>query len=95
MPQNIPANTNDVTRITNELNPSSPVTPEIECTCVSCGNVFTLSAEEQDWYLSLGYSIPKRCFTCRKIRRAEKTAFDRGRKHMLNTISAIGETLRK
>ncbi|MFN3974250.1 MAG: zinc-ribbon domain containing protein [Dehalococcoidia bacterium] len=40
-------------------------------TCVECGNPFTFTAGEQEFYASKGYqNEPKRCPTCRASRRA-------------------------
>ena len=37
--------------------------------CAECGKVFTISAEEKEWYKEKGFKIPKRCPKCRKNRR--------------------------
>lgn len=84
---------NEVTRVTNELESCHSPVAEIECKCSSCGNSFIISVEEQKWYSSHDYTLPKRCLACRKIRRAERNAFNRGRRNMLNTIAAIGDSM--
>ena len=41
--------------------------------CSDCGVTFTFSAEEQEFFASKGYTNePKRCFTCRQARKAER-----------------------
>ena len=44
-------------------------------TCRDCGQAFTFTAGEQDFYASRGFSEPSRCPDCRAQRRAER---DRG-----------------
>jgi len=44
-------------------------------TCRECGQAFTFTAGEQDFYASRGFSEPTRCPDCRAARRAER---DRG-----------------
>ena len=44
-------------------------------TCRDCGQGFTFTAGEQDFYASRGFSEPTRCQDCRAARRAER---DRG-----------------
>ena len=38
---------------------------------MQCGSKFTLNKNEKDCYVSQSYSLPKRCSTCRKIRRED------------------------
>ena len=41
--------------------------------CVECGNEFTFTAAEQDFFAQKGYTNePKRCLPCRQARKAEK-----------------------
>ncbi|MDZ4246302.1 MAG: zinc-ribbon domain containing protein [Dehalococcoidia bacterium] len=43
-------------------------------TCADCGNGFTFSAEDQQFFHSKGYvNEPKRCTPCRDTRKAERT----------------------
>jgi CxxC-x17-CxxC domain-containing protein len=44
-------------------------------TCRDCGQAFTFTAGEQDFYASRGFNEPARCQDCRAVRRAER---DRG-----------------
>ncbi len=44
-------------------------------TCRDCGQAFTFTAGEQDFYASRGFSEPSRCPDCRAQRRADR---DRG-----------------
>jgi len=37
-----------------------------DITCVSCGNVFTFSAKEQEFFYDKKFEDPKRCPDCRK-----------------------------
>ena len=41
-------------------------------TCRDCGQGFTFTAGEQDFYQSRGFSEPSRCPDCRAQRRAER-----------------------
>jgi CxxC-x17-CxxC domain-containing protein len=41
--------------------------------CADCGNTFTFSAEEQEFFQSKGYvNEPKRCPSCRQARKQER-----------------------
>ena len=48
--------------------------PEKKLKCIQCGKEFTFYEEEQRWYASKGYIMPKRCKPCRIARREKKTA---------------------
>ena len=41
-------------------------------TCQDCGQSFTFSAEDQEFFATKGYSEPKRCPSCRQARKAER-----------------------
>jgi len=41
-------------------------------TCRDCGQQFTFTSGEQDFYASRGYSEPSRCADCRAARKAER-----------------------
>jgi CxxC-x17-CxxC domain-containing protein len=42
--------------------------------CSDCGNDFTFSVEDQEFFRSKGYTNePKRCPECRQVRKAERT----------------------
>src|SRR5687767_608508 len=41
-------------------------------TCRDCGQAFTFTAGEQDFYASRGFSEPSRCPDCRAARKAER-----------------------
>ncbi|MDQ3811925.1 MAG: zinc-ribbon domain containing protein [Chloroflexota bacterium] len=41
-------------------------------TCRDCGQAFTFSSGEQDFYAARGYSEPSRCPDCRAQRKAER-----------------------
>ena len=41
--------------------------------CSDCGNTFTFSVEDQEFFLSKGYTNdPKRCPECRRARKSER-----------------------
>ena len=37
--------------------------------CVDCGKEFNISESEKAWYESKGFKLPKRCPSCREIKR--------------------------
>ena len=41
-------------------------------TCRDCGQAFTFTSGEQDFYASRGFSEPSRCPDCRAARKAER-----------------------
>jgi len=41
-------------------------------TCQDCGQSFTFSAEDQEFFATKGYTEPKRCPSCRQARKAER-----------------------
>jgi CxxC-x17-CxxC domain-containing protein len=46
--------------------------------CADCGQEFTFTAEDQEFYAARGFSEPKRCRSCRSQRRAEREGGDAG-----------------
>ena len=42
--------------------------------CADCGQTFTWTAEQQEFYRIKALSAPKRCKACREKRKAEKEA---------------------
>jgi CxxC-x17-CxxC domain-containing protein len=48
---------------------------DVTLTCRDCGQSFTFSSGEQDFYASRGFSEPSRCPDCRAARKADR---DRG-----------------
>ena len=40
--------------------------------CGDCGRTFTLTSGEQDFYQQGGMSEPKRCETCREVRKTNR-----------------------
>lgn len=42
-----------------------------ELVCKECGEKFTLTVDDQEWYKSKGFQEPKRCKSCRALRRAK------------------------
>ena len=47
--------------------------PDITLTCRDCGQPFTFTEGEQDFYNSKGYSQPTRCASCRAIKKAQRS----------------------
>ena len=45
---------------------------DVTLTCRDCGQGFSFTAGEQDFYASRGFSEPTRCPDCRAARRAER-----------------------
>jgi CxxC-x17-CxxC domain-containing protein len=43
-------------------------------TCRDCGQAFTFTSGEQDFYASRGFSEPSRCAQCRADRKAQRDA---------------------
>ncbi len=41
-------------------------------TCRDCGQAFTFTSGEQDFYASRGFTEPTRCASCRAARKAER-----------------------
>lgn len=45
----------------------------ISVTCKDCGKVFVMGEKEVNWYSQhMGWPLPKRCGTCRKLRRRQR-----------------------
>ena len=52
-------------------------------TCADCGQSFTFTAGEQEFFQSKGYTNePRRCPTCRASRRSESSGVARGPRQM-------------
>jgi hypothetical protein len=45
---------------------------DITLTCRDCGQAFTYTTGEQDFYASRGFSEPGRCADCRAARKAQR-----------------------
>ena len=44
-----------------------------QITCVDCGNPFTFTVREQEFFASKGYANePKRCLSCRQNRKSQR-----------------------
>ncbi len=41
-------------------------------TCADCGQEFTFTASEQDFYAERGFTEPRRCASCRAARKAQR-----------------------
>jgi DNA replicative helicase MCM subunit Mcm2 (Cdc46/Mcm family) len=48
---------------------------EKELKCVDCGNTFTWTAEEQEFFRDRGYEPPKRCKACRQAKKDKRGDF--------------------
>jgi CxxC-x17-CxxC domain-containing protein len=60
-------------------------------TCQDCGQQFTFSADDQEFFASKGYSEPKRCPSCRQARKAERGGggySGRGPRQMFQVVCA-------
>ena len=47
-------------------------------TCADCGNEFTFTASEQEFYADRQFSEPRRCSSCRASRKAARNASSGG-----------------
>ena len=45
---------------------------DMTLTCRDCGQAFTFTSGEQDFYASRGFSEPSRCADCRAARKAQR-----------------------
>lgn len=45
---------------------------QIDTTCSDCGRPFYITDKEQEFYKSKNFEMPKRCFNCRRKRKAER-----------------------
>jgi CxxC-x17-CxxC domain-containing protein len=43
-------------------------------TCADCGQAFTFTASEQDFYSERGFTEPRRCPSCRSARKAARNS---------------------
>lgn len=53
---------------------------DITIECKDCGEKFTVSAKEQEWYQNKGFELPKRCPKCREVKRGKYHGKGKGRK---------------
>lgn len=49
---------------------------DLVLTCKECGNEFTITVSEQEFYESKELALPKRCHDCRKARKANSSNND-------------------
>jgi NAD-dependent SIR2 family protein deacetylase len=45
--------------------------------CKDCGETFTFSVGEQEWYKKMDFDVPKRCPVCRRRRKKEREKNDK------------------
>lgn len=45
---------------------------DLQLTCSDCGQEFTFSGEDQAFFQERGYSVPKRCKSCRQAKKNEQ-----------------------
>jgi len=58
--------------------------------CADCGNTFTFSAAEQEFFAQKGYTNePKRCLPCRQARKADRGANSGGSRSNMQKYPAI------
>jgi CxxC-x17-CxxC domain-containing protein len=51
--------------------------------CVDCGNEFTFTAEDQEFFVQKGYTNePKRCLSCRQARKGDRGGSSGGARSM-------------
>src|SRR5260370_22716995 len=71
------------------------VMPDIEITCVECGETFPFTEREQEYYRERNLTHPKRCKPCRDARRANfggSRGAGRGRQRFEITRDQCGNT---
>jgi CxxC-x17-CxxC domain-containing protein len=59
--------------------------------CSDCGQAFTFTAEDQDFFRERGYSAPKRCKACRQAKKNEQQGgggYNRGASQGTSVICA-------
>jgi CxxC-x17-CxxC domain-containing protein len=54
--------------------------------CVECGEEFTFSADEQEFYMSKGFMTPKRCKPCRNKMKSRRRGY--GERRMYSAVCA-------
>jgi CxxC-x17-CxxC domain-containing protein len=58
--------------------------------CADCGNAFTFTAAEQEFFAQKGYTNePKRCLPCRQARKADRGANSGGSRSNLQKYPAV------
>ena len=61
-------------------------------TCQDCGQSFSFSADDQEFFATKGYSEPKRCPSCRQARKAERGdsggGYGRSSREMFDAVCA-------
>jgi CxxC-x17-CxxC domain-containing protein len=45
---------------------------DLQLSCIDCGQEFTLSSKDQEFFQVRGYSAPKRCTACRQAKKNEQ-----------------------
>ncbi len=43
-----------------------------ELSCIDCGKSFVFTASEQDFFAKKGFTNPKRCPDCRKLKKMQR-----------------------
>ena len=59
-------------------------------TCADCGQAFTFTASEQEFYANRQFSDPRRRSSCRAARKAQRDKAIQAAKDTLSEINAIG-----
>ena len=81
------ANVNEV-----EATGTASESQDLTFKCAKCGEEFTITAGENNWYKSKGFELPKICANCRKERKADKKA---GKKNKQPTTGSKQEHIKK
>jgi hypothetical protein len=58
--------------ISQHIEGGRKVAQDKELSCKDCGQMFTFTVGEQEFFTERGFSEPVRCKTCRDARKAEK-----------------------
>lgn len=58
----------------------------ISAVCKDCGKDFVITSEEQKYFRSKGYVLPKRCLECRKIRKEARSAAEHEEREIWEAI---------
>ena len=66
------------------------MTTDKTLTCSDCGQEFTFTASEQDFYAERGFTEPRRCASCRASRKAARNAEGGGRLLQLGRRLQLG-----
>ena len=63
------------------------MTEDLRLTCSDCGQEFTFSSEDQEFFQLRGYSTPKRCKACKAKRAARPAGGQGGGRERVETVT--------